>query len=317
MPKKNYKIGFIADPLENFDPINETTSFIMHEMTRRRWTHFHIELKDIYLTQNTVKAKAKEVHTTKNKNRFSHEVIKTHTLDLAKVDALFLRKDPPVDLNFIDHLTVLETIADKTFMVNHPTWVKHANEKLFTFYFSDIIPEAVVSQNSDIIKSFVKKYKSAVLKPLNLSGGRGVVKVNHSDPSLSSLIDILSENETRYILAQKYLPASQKGDKRILILDGEILGGFLRVPHKNDFRGNLHSGAKLIKTKLSANDRKIVERISPTLKKLNLFFVGIDIIGNYVTEINVTSPMGIGEINQLNNSHTEKTLVNWLQEKLS
>jgi len=317
MPKKkSFKIAFVADPLKNFDPAAETTSFIMDEVCKRGWECYHIELKDMYLKNDTPHGMASQIQTTKKNKQFTHKIVNTKTLKLETMDAVFIRKDPPVDLNYIDHLSILEFLVSKTLVINHPTWIKHGNEKLFTFYFKNLAPHTIVTQNKKLILDFVKKHKTAILKPLNMSGGKGVLWVNSKDPSLNSIVDILSEDQTRYIMAQEYVPAASKGDKRILILDGEILGAFTRVPTKDDFRGNLHSGAKLVKGSITSHDKKIVSLLKPTLKKMGLYFVGIDVIGKYVTEINTTSPMGIREINQLEKTNVEKTLVNWLESKL-
>lgn len=317
MPKSQtkQKFAFVADPIAGFDPVAETTSFIMAEICRRGMSSFHVELKNILLKNNDVYGLCDEVIVKRKNGKFVFEMVGQKLLSLAKMDAVFLRKDPPVDLNFIDHLSLLELIADKTLLINHPTWVKHANEKLFTFHFDDLAPRTLVSQNNSIIADFVKKEKTAILKPLNLSGGRGVIRVSGKDPSLNSLIDVLTEHQTRFIMAQEFIPAAKRGDKRILLLDGEVLGSFLRVPSQKDFRGNLHSGAKLVRSKITKHEEKIIEVISPRLSELGLYFVGIDIIGPYVTEINSTSPMGIREINDLDDSQIEKTVVNWLQKK--
>lgn len=316
-PKKKFKIAFVADPLENFDPYAETTSFIIDEINKRGWHAYHVELKNLYLKDGKPRAFAKKVRITKKNKRFSYKVLSTNDCDLAIMDAIFIRKDPPVDLNYIDHLSILELVSKKTLMINDPTWIKHANEKLFTFHFKNLTPKTIVSQNQKIIRDFVKKHRSAVLKPLNDAGGRGIVWVKANDPSLNSITEVLTENQTRYIMAQAYIPEATKGDKRILILDGELLGAFTRIPIKGDFRGNLHSGAKLKRAKLNKRDHEVIAALKSKLKKMGLYFVGIDIIGKYVTEINTTSPMGIREVNQIENSHLEKTMVDWLQNKLS
>lgn len=317
MPKTpKYKIAFVADPLENFDPYAETTSFIIDELNKRGLETYHIELKDLYLKNNSPHGVAKLVRVTKKRKQFEYKIIKTSTINLAKMDAIFIRKDPPVDLNYIDHLSLLELAANKTLLINHPTWIKHANEKLFPLYFNGLAPKTIVSQNKKIIIDFIKDHKSAVLKPLNNAGGRGVVWLHAKDPSLNSLIEILTEHQTHYIMAQEYIPEAPKGDKRILLLDGEFIGAFTRIPPKDDFRGNLHSGASLIKAKITKRDQEIIAQIKNKLKTMGLYFVGIDIIGNYVTEINTTSPMGIREINQIENSHIEKIIVDWLLKKL-
>lgn len=318
MPKTKLNIGVLADPLESFDPHNESTSFLIQEFNRRHWPVWHFELKDLFLKNGVPHGHLKQVQVKKNKSGFSYSVLKRKTANLNQMQALFLRKDPPFDLKFLDHLSLLELVdTKKTRLLNHPTWIKHANEKIFPFHFKDISPRSLISLSNQDLRAFVQKEKTAILKPLNMAGGRDIVKVEAKNPSLNSLLDLLTHGQSRYILAQQYLPEAQKGDKRILLWDGEILGSFLRVPGKKDFRGNLHSGAKLKKTKLTSRDKELVQTIAPQLKKLGLTFVGLDVIGTYVTEINCTSPMGIGEINQLTASQIEKKIANWLFETLS
>lgn len=317
MSKKTLKIAFVADPLSHFDTQHETTFFIMDELSKRNHNVYHFELKDLFLHNTSPRAAVQKIKVTKVAGKFTYNIINHEELNIADFDVVFLRKDPPVDLNFIDHLSLLELAAGDTLMVNHPTWIKHANEKLFTFHFQDLTPRTLVSQDIKRLSQFVKTEKKAILKPLNLAGGRGVMLVEGNNPSLSSMLDILTERGTRYIMAQQYLPEAQNGDKRILLLDGEVLGAFLRVPGADDFRGNLHSGAKLQKTALTKREEDIVKAIGPKLKKLGLYFVGLDLIGDYVTEINSTSPMGVGEINTLQNCATEAKIVDWLENKFS
>lgn len=309
------KIAFVIDPIASFNPLAETTFYLMTEMTRRKWEYWGIETKNLTCTNGRVHGLAQKLSVTHSAGCFKYKILREADLDLAKMDAVLLRKDPPVDLAFFDHLSLLELLRGKTLLVNDPTGIKTACEKIFPLYFDGIFPETIVSRNGDALRDFIHKHGEAVLKPLNLSGGRGIIKVKANDSSLNSLIDIVTENGSRTVQAQKFVAEVAKGDKRILVLDGKILGAFLRVPAKSDFRGNLHSGAKLKKVALSTHDKKIVERLAPELKKRGLYFVGLDLIGNFVTEINVTSPMGLGEINHLFLTQSEKTVVNWLQQK--
>ncbi len=314
--QRKFKIAFVADPLSGFDKKSETTFFLMHEANRRGWECLHIELKDLYLDNNLPTALCKQITVTKKSDVFSVSVEATKIVQLQNLDVIFLRKDPPVDLNFMDHLALLELVPRRVLVINTPSWIKLANEKLFTLHFEGLSPRTVVSQNTEILREFIRAEKTAIVKPLNLSGGRGVLKVSAADSSLSSLLDILTNNQTTYIMAQEYVPAATKGDKRILLLDGEILGAFLRKPGKSDFRGNLHSGAKLLRATITKRDREICENIKDKLKKFGLYFVGIDILGDYVTEINSTSPMGIAEINKLDKTQIEKTVLDWIEHKI-
>lgn len=309
------KIAFVIDPIASFNPLAETTFYLMAEMTRRKWEFWGIETPALIVTNGRVHGRAQKLAVTQSAGRFQYKILGETDLDLARMDAVMLRKDPPVDLNYIDHLSLLELLSGKTLLVNDPTGIKTSCEKIFPLHFDGISPATIITSNAQALREFVHKEKHVVLKPLNLSGGRGIIQVRANDPSRSSLIDIVTESGARTVLAQKFLAAARKGDKRILLLDGAILGAFLRVPAKSDFRGNLHSGAKLKKTTLTTHDKKLVARLAPELKKRGLYFVGLDLIGGFVTEINVTSPMGLGEINHLFTTQSEKTVVNWLQQK--
>jgi len=288
----------------------------MKEVCHQKAECFAIELKDLLLEKNRLFANTKQILVTKKQKRFSYKILKERTIDLSTLDVIFLRKDPPVDTTFFDHLSLLEMISSKTFFINHPSGIKHVNEKLITLEFPDLVPPTLVSQSKNVLAKFIKKHRQAILKPLNLSGGQEIIKITSHDPSLLSLLEIQTKKETRFVMAQKFIPQAKSGDKRILILDGEILGAFLRRPSQKDFRGNLHSGAKITKTTVTKRDEKILETVLPKLKALGLFFAGIDIIGPYLTEINVTSPMGIREINALFSSQCEKKVINWVQRQL-
>lgn len=310
------KIGFIIDPIESFNTKSETTFFIMAEICRRGGACFGIELKNLFAENSGIFGMAEKIHVKQNGGGFSCSKSASTKINLTKLDALFLRKDPPVDLRFFDHLSLLELIEDRVFMVNRPSGIKRLNEKLAILTCPELIADSFVSSSKSLLEQFTTKHKRVVLKPLNEAGGRGVVLADRGHPSLGALLDLVTRGETAYVMAQKFLPAVKQGDKRILILDERILGTFKRVPQKNDFRGNLHSGARLKKASLTARDKKIVSTILPQLKKLGLFFVGIDVIDGSLTEVNVTSPMGIGEINQITGQHIEKNLVDWLEKKL-
>ncbi|MBF0104032.1 MAG: glutathione synthase [Deltaproteobacteria bacterium] len=315
--KTTLTIGFVADPLENFDLQNETTLFLMHEATRRGWGCDHFELQDLFVKGTTPHALARQVIVKQCKRGFSYTVSDRREINLTRMHALFLRKDPPVDVNFIDHLTILELLNNKVLMVNNPAGIKLANEKILPLHFKGITPRTLVSKATQLICQFVRNEKTAILKVLNQAGGRGVIKVRADDTSLNAIIETLTHQQNRFIMAQQYLPEAIKGDKRILLLNGEILGAFVRVPSKKDFRGNLHSGARITATTITKRDREIVHTIKDKLHEMQLYFVGIDIIGGHCTEINTTSPMGIGEVNTLYQRRLEKNVMDWVAQQIS
>ena len=294
------KIGFITDPIDGFNPQAETTSFLIQAFQKKKADSFVIPLESLRLEDGKVKAHAQKVKIKKGKQGFSFEIVSQKNLDLNTLDALFLRKDPPFNTTYFDHLSILE-ILDETgpLMINDPTGIKLAPEKILPLRFPELCPPTLVSSDSEKLLAFLKKHKKVVVKPLNEAGGRGIVMLDSQCPSPKALLDVLHKNGLSYVCMQAFVPEAKKGDKRILLWNGEILGAFLRVPGKKDFRGNLHSGATMKTTKVSAYEKNVVETLAPFLTELGLHFVGLDFLGPWLTEINVTSPMGIFEINSL------------------
>lgn len=312
------KAAFITDPIASFNPKNETTSFLAHEICRKYKSCYFVELKNLSLHNHNVMAHAHEVQIgfSQKTKTFSYEILKTSLLNLKEMDCVWLRKDPPFDMTFFDHLSILEFLKDKTLLINDPSAIKTFPEKIFPLVFQKMCPDTLISQNQKQIFDYVHKHKKVILKPLNLSGGRGIVIAESKNPSLNSLIDILTKNQNEYICAQKFIAKAKLGDKRVLIWNDQILGSFLRVPSQKDFRGNLHSGARFQKTKLTPTEEKSLALLMPFLKGHSLKFVGVDFLDSLVSEINITSPMGIGELNHLYSSQFEKIVVKNLETEL-
>lgn len=322
--KRLLKIGFVVDPLESFNQEAETTHFILKESTNRRHENWVMEPKDIFWDQGTCGAMASRILVVKRGKLFSHRIVDQKKINLGRLDVVFLRKDPPVDAVYLNHLTLLEMLekSDSSkppfspFFINSPSGIKRANEKLYPFYFPEISPPSLVSANIDLLLEFLSRQKKVVMKPLNLGGGKGVLILHAGDADRRSLLEMATQNGREYMMLQKFIPESVKGDKRILLFNGEILGAFVRVPSKNDFRGNLHSGARFKKSAVTAHEREIIYRLKSRLIRDGLYFVGIDFIGPTVTEINTTSPMGIREINYLDQVHIEKKILNFVESKV-
>jgi glutathione synthase len=209
-------------------------------------------------------------------------------------------------MSYITATHILEKIASQTLILNNPFHVRNAPEKIFVTEFSKFMPDTLITRETDEIIKFKNKNKNIIIKPLYGNGGEGVFYIKDNDSNFNVIIEnFLNSNEEQFIV-QSYIPEVKKGDKRIILIDGEVVGAINRIPAKNENRSNMHVGGKPIKTSLNKNDKLICETISPHLKAKGLFFVGIDVIGNYLTEINVTSPTGIREINRLNKTNIEK-----------
>lgn len=316
---KKIKTLTIADPVSGFDPSAETTSFILGELCARGHEVWMTEIKNLFWSEGALYADAQRVLVRQREKKFTYKIVGEKQVGLKNFSVIFLRKDPPVDEAYINHLhllQILESSKGAPLFINSPTGIKKSSEKLYPFYFPGISPLSVVSANHEILRQFIKKHKKVVLKPLNEGGGRGVRLISSSRPPLklrggSRGSYVVGHHS--YIMLQKYLPQIRDGDKRILLFNGKILGSFVRIPTKGDFRGNMHAGASWKKSHITSAEQKIIKKITPQLRADGLLFVGLDFIGGKITEINTTSPMGIREINTLHGLFVEKNIVDYLE----
>jgi len=238
-------------------------------------------------------------------------------VNLETIDAVFVRTDPPFDTAYLWTTLLLERLRDKTLVVNDPRGLRDANEKLYACQWPDLMPETMVTSQRERVKSFVKQVGGrAVIKPIDGAGGEGVMALLEGDPNLRAIIDSVTNNGRRQAMVQRYLPEYKQGDKRILLLDGEPIGALLRVPKSDDIASNLRMGGTAHSGVVDEADRKIIERIAPQLRKDGLYFVGLDVIGGLLTEINVTSPTGIQQISKINKENVSKLVIEWVVKKV-
>lgn len=325
---KKIKTLTIADPVSGFDPAGETTSFILGELCERGHEVWVTELKNLFWSEGVLYADAQKVLVQQKEKKFTYKIVGKRRVRLKNFSAIFLRKDPPVDEAYINHLhllQILELSKGAPLFINSPTGIKKSSEKLYPFYFPGISPPSIVSAGHENLWQFIKKHKKVVLKPLNEGGGRGVRllssrdcgRTHRSAPTrINGLfvgVDPCVDPKNQFVILQKYLPEIKAGDKRILLFNGKILGSFVRIPKKGDFRGNMHAGASWKKSDVTAAEKKIIKKITPQLRIDGLLFVGLDFIGGKITEINTTSPMGIREINTLHGLCVEKNIVDYLE----
>jgi glutathione synthase len=228
-----------------------------------------------------------------------------------------MRKDPPFDMKFFFATHLLSLVDErKCLVVNHPRGLRDANEKLYALNFPELIPETLVSSDIGQLRQFMKEVGGEmIIKPLDGCGGSGVFYLNQKDRNTNALLETATSNGRAPIMAQRYIPEVRKGDKRIMVLDGEPLGAILRVPRDDETRSNIHVGGRVVKTALTARDREICQVMAPSLKKLGLYFAGLDVIGNYLTEVNVTSPTGVQEINAMNKVQLESQIFDFIEKK--
>jgi glutathione synthase len=236
-------------------------------------------------------------------------------LDLGQVDVVLMRQDPPFDMAYITATHILEHIHPKTLVVNDPASVRNAPEKLFVTHFPDLMPETLISADIRQIRRFRDKHGDIILKPLFGNGGAGVFHVKPEDPNLNALLEMFTERSREPLVVQRYVPDVRKGDKRIILVDGVAMGAINRVPAAGEARSNMHVGGRPEPTTLTDREREICDAIGPELRKRGLIFVGIDVIGGYLTEINVTSPTGLQEIARFDGIHLERATWDAIEAK--
>lgn len=313
------RIGFLMDPIETIVVGHDTTFAFMLECQRRGHEICCFEQKDLYFRGDRAGARMRTVRLRKVKGDH-YEVLGEDQATLSTLDVLFLRKDPPVDVEFL-HSTQLADLAGggaRTFVVNDPAGLRDANEKLYALRFPDLTPRTLVSSDLGSIRGFLEEVGGEmIVKPIDGFGGRGIFHVRRDDRNRNSLLELATDRGRQAIVAQEYLPQIREGDKRALLLDGEPLGALLRIPPENDLRGNLAVGARFEKTTLTQRDREICRRLAPDLRRRGLYFVGLDIIGGYLTEVNVTSPTGIEEIDALDGVSIEGAVIDFVERKVA
>jgi glutathione synthase len=309
------KIALQMDPLENIDITGDTSFALGIEAQRRGFKVYHYTPKDLTLSKNKVIAGLNEIELA-DKVGSHFKVKSSQVTNLEEMDVILIRQDPPFDMAYITNTYILEHIKHKTLIVNDPSSIRSSSEKLFATYFNEIIPPTLITANPVEIRLFRAEYKEIIIKPLYGNGGAGVFYIKPNDENMEALIEMFLDRSREPVIVQKYLPQVRQGDKRIILLEGEIAGAINRVPALGESRSNMHVGGKAEKTNVTEREREICSIIRPELKKRGLILVGIDVIGGLLTEINVTSPTGIREINTFNNVCLEKIFWNIIEDKL-
>jgi len=297
-------VAIQMDPIDTIDITTDSTFVLAIEAQARGYKLYHYLPQDLALTNGSIFANARPLEVSlKLGDHFELGV--QERLDLTEVDVVLMRQDPPFDLSYITATHLLEHIHPKTLVVNDPAQVRNAPEKLFITHFPDLMPPTLITSNKKQILEFRTEYKDIIIKPLFGNGGAGVFHIKQDDENLNSLLEIFDKLYREPIIAQRYEPAVRDGDKRIILIDGEPVGALNRVPAMGESRSNLHVGGTAKKTTLTKREEEICQSIGPTLKKRGLVFVGIDVIGDYLTEINVTSPTCLQEINLFDGTKLE------------
>ncbi|ELY4776201.1 glutathione synthase [Cronobacter turicensis] len=291
------KLGIVMDPIANINIKKDSSFAMLLEAQRRGYELHYMEMADLYLDNGEGRARTRLVSVEQNYDKW-YEFGTEQDIALADLDVVLMRKDPPFDTEFIYATYILERAEEKgTLIVNKPQSLRDCNEKLFTAWFADLTPHTLVTRNKAQLKAFWEKHGDIILKPLDGMGGASIFRVKEGDPNLSVIAETLTVLGSRYCMAQNYLPAIKDGDKRVLVVDGEPVPYCLaRIPQGGETRGNLAAGGHGEPRPLTDSDWEIARRVGPTLKAKGLIFVGLDIIGDKLTEINVTSPTCVREI---------------------
>ncbi len=291
------KLGMVMDSIGLINIKKDTSFAMLLEAQSRGWELHYMELNDLYLSKGIPYARTRTLKVQRDKNNW-YQFIDEQELPLAQLDTIIMRKDPPFDQEYIYSTYLLEQ-AERlgTYVVNKPQSLRDANEKLFTAWFPQCCADTLVARESQRFKNFLKQHKEMILKPLDGMGGTSIFHIREDDPNLNVILEIMTEYNSRYVMAQRYIPEIKQGDKRILIVNGEpVPYALARIPSKGETRGNLAAGGRAEGRELTERDLWIANQVGPTLKEKGLVFVGIDVIGDFLTEINVTSPTCVQEL---------------------
>jgi glutathione synthase len=313
--KKHFKIAIQMDPLESINIKSDSTYILALEAQKRGYRLFHYLPENLIYENGRVSALGNIFKLFPDKKIFFKKSI-TQKIFLDDYDVVLVRQDPPFNMSYITATYLLEMVSNKTLILNDPKSIRDNPEKLSMFNFKNIIPPTLISKNIEQCFNFQKKYKKTIIKPLYGNGGEGISKLEGISVVLKRKILKLINRYKQPVVMQKYLSEIKEGDRRIILIDGEYAGSVARIPKKGSVTANFHTGGTAKKVGLVRRDKKICNILKPFLKKNKLFFTGIDVIGNYLTEINVTSPTGIQEINRLNGARLEKFFWDRVEKKL-
>jgi glutathione synthase len=289
------KVAVQMDHISTVNIAGDTTFALMLEAQRRGHALFHYTPDRLAMHSSKVFARVEPV-TVKDEKGSHFTLGEQERRDLSEMDVVLLRQDPPFDMNYITTTHILERIHPKTLVVNDPAWVRNSPEKIFVTEFPDLMPETLITKDPREVAAFRKEHGDIIVKPLYGNGGAGIFHLHEADRNLASLLEMFSQMFREPFIVQRYLKDVRKGDKRIILIDGEAVGAINRVPAEYESRSNMHVGGRPEKTELTEREREICARIGPSLKQRGFVLVGIDVIGDYMTEINVTSPTGVREV---------------------
>jgi len=306
------------DPISNIKTYKDSTFAMMLEAQRRDYCLYYMEIDDLFMKSETPMAKVKQVEVMDNTENWYHFISEEQEIDLSSLNVILMRKDPPFDMQYIYATYILE-FAEKRgnypIIVNKPQSLRDANEKMFTLNFQECIVPTIVSRKYSDFKNFISEYHDVIIKPLDGMGGSSIFRIKQGDPNTNVILETVTNKQQSFVMMQRFIPEITKGDKRILLIDGDPIDYALaRIPPAGENRGNLASGGQGQGVSLSEHDYWLCEQIKPRLKAMGLIFVGIDVIGDYITEINVTSPTCIRELDSQYNLNISSVMFDKIEK---
>lgn len=312
------RLGVLMDSIATIHPKKDSTLAMLWEASQRGWEIFYFEQHDVFFREGDVFANAKIIKVSTNLLHW-FEIIEERTVPLGELNVILMRKDPPFNLEYIYSTYLLEHAERQgVLIVNKPQSLRDVNEKFFTTWFPQCCPPTLISRDISLLKTFLQAQKDIVCKPLDAMGGAMVFRSQFPDENASVIFETLTECGTKTAMAQRYIPEIKQGDKRILLINGEpVPFALARIPAQGELRGNLAAGGQGVAQPLSERDHWICQQVGPLLREIGLYFVGLDVIGDYLTEINVTSPTCIRELDDQTGSTICVTLFDFIAKKVN
>ena len=309
------KVAFQMDPIDRIDIAGDSTFAMLLEAQSRGYDMFYYTPDKLALRDGKLIAHGATI-AVEDKEGDHFSLSDPRTVGLADVDVVQLRQDPPFDMGYITTTHLLETIHPKTLVVNDPAQVRNAPEKVYVLDFLEFMPPTMVTRNVEDVRAFREEHKDIIVKPLYGNGGAGIFRLSAEDTNLNALVELFQTMFPEPFMVQQYRPEVREGDKRIILVDGEVVGAINRVPAADETRSNMHVGGTPLPVELSDRDKEICAKLGPELKARGLIFVGIDVIGDYLTEINVTSPTGIREVKRFGGNDIAALLWDAIEAKV-
>jgi len=312
------KLGVVMDPIESINIKKDSTFEMIWQAQELGWQIDYFEMSDLSIDNGVALGEARSVTAFQDKNHW-FELSESRSIELGSLDAILMRKDPPFDMEYV-YATYLLELAEKqgALIVNSPQALRDCNEKAYCAWFPEVCPETIITRRAEQLREFLAKHGDIIIKPLDGMGGASIFRVQEGSANIGVIIETLTKHGSEYTMAQRYLPEITKGDKRLLMVDGEPVPYVLaRIPSKGETRGNLAAGGRGVAQEISASDRAIAAIVGPELVKRNILFAGLDIIGDRLTEINITSPTCIKEINEQYGTNIALDLMLAIERKLA